>query len=288
MPAGSRLVTGNIKDLTGAATPGAVLSFARAELLAQDGDAVTPTPVSITTDNAGAFSIALYPGFYYGEVTGLEYGPVRFEYALTEDGSTDFQDGISQAAPLLSNAAEVARDQAVAAAAAAQLDRVQTGLDAEATAADRIQTGLDRAATEADRIQTGADRIATAADRVQTGLDRGVTTADRAVTTADRVVTTADRNQSTLNAAAALSDRILAQTAAQEAELARDAAIAAKVEVQALEIANIRNEIIAAFLNPTAILNGRGLWFLGGTWDDTVPLHDWEENGSWDDAVPLA
>ncbi len=109
-----RTVTGNIAILTGEARAGLRITFTRTgttDLFAQDDEAIINEPVSVVTSSGGAFTVSLWPGAYNGVAAGSN-GPKRFTYSLTSDGSTDFADGIGQAAPLLASAAELARDKA--------------------------------------------------------------------------------------------------------------------------------------------------------------------------------
>lgn len=114
MPAAPRIVTGNVKTLAGLARAGIEVTFVRTgagDVFGQNDEVVVNEPIKATSGEGGALSVTLYPGSYSILCSGAN-GPKRATMALTEDGSTDLTDLIGQAAPLLTSAAELARDKA--------------------------------------------------------------------------------------------------------------------------------------------------------------------------------
>lgn len=156
----TRLVTGNIAILTGEARAGLKMTLTRritSDVFAQDNQAIVNEPVTVVTEQDGDFSVNLWPGQYDVVAVGSN-GQKRCTYSLTADGSTDFADGIGQAAPLLASAAELARDKAREWAENPENDAVEPGRYSALHHSAKAQ--LERLAAETAKLAAQAAQIA--------------------------------------------------------------------------------------------------------------------------------
>lgn len=181
-------ITGNIRSIRDDALPGAVITFSRRGVVGQGGNVVTPDPISVTADEAGAITVDLYPGNYRGQYRG-------------SNGTTHFTVGVPDA-PTAHLAALIGiADVSIPAQALAD------------TEAARDEAIAQAALTAADRVQTGLDRAAVAADAATVVTDKGIVAGDKAIVAADKALVTADRVAADVSAAAAQVARLGAEAA---------------------------------------------------------------------------
>lgn len=84
-------VTGNIRSISNALKPGAVITFARREVVGQDGKVVVSDPVTATADSNGDLTVNLYAGNYQASYRGTN-GNAGFTVAVPEAASALLSD----------------------------------------------------------------------------------------------------------------------------------------------------------------------------------------------------
>jgi hypothetical protein len=104
-------VTGNIRDISNAIKPGAVITFARAAVYGQDGKVVVADPVTATATAGGDLTVSLFPGDYWAAYRGTN-GDVSFRIAVPSAASASLADLIVPA-PVPISPADVVEVRAI-------------------------------------------------------------------------------------------------------------------------------------------------------------------------------